>query len=272
MSATADSRVPEVAREEPDDHVAFLGAGPLLAVALGFALIPFRESTSAANLGFAFVILTIVISAFGGRAAGIATALASALSMDFFLTKPYLSLRMDDNHDLVAFVGLAMCGLVAAALGSPQRIAALREARRHAGLVHSALVELEGAGPLEAELARVLEAARHVLPVRALVVRDAHDQCLAASPHQQGLVALPDLIVEGDLLLARGSPPVGLGRRGPPLPAQGARVALMTGNRRLGWLDLWGDGAPAGADSRRALADLARLLAMMVARHRPPAS
>ena len=52
-----------------DDRLAYLGAGPLLAVVLGFALVPLRETVGASNLGFAFVVLTVVISAFGGRAA-----------------------------------------------------------------------------------------------------------------------------------------------------------------------------------------------------------
>ena len=47
--------------------------GPLLAILLGIALIPFRESTTASNLTFAFVVLTIVVAEFGGRTAALAT-------------------------------------------------------------------------------------------------------------------------------------------------------------------------------------------------------
>ncbi|HEV7503188.1 MAG TPA: DUF4118 domain-containing protein, partial [Vicinamibacteria bacterium] len=136
-----------------DDSLVYLGAGPLLAIVLGFALTPFRESTTASNLSFAFVLLTICVAAFGGRGAGVATALVSALSMDFFLTRPYMSLRIQENHDLVAFAGLTVCGLVAASLGSPQRIAALREARAHAQLLQAALSSLETGGPVEPETA-----------------------------------------------------------------------------------------------------------------------
>jgi hypothetical protein len=132
----------------PDDSLVYIGAGPLLAIVLGIALIPFRESITASNLSFAFVVLTVVVAAFGGRSAGVATALASALSLDFFLTRPYLSLRIQENHDLIAFAGLTVCGLVAASLGSPQRIAALRELRAHAQLLHQTLGALEGGGPV----------------------------------------------------------------------------------------------------------------------------
>jgi hypothetical protein len=96
--------------------------GPLAAVVLGACLIPLRELTPAANLTFAFVALTIVVAQFGGRAVGIATALASAISLDFFLTRPYLRLSMEDKHDVVAFLGLAACGVIASALtGHPDR-------------------------------------------------------------------------------------------------------------------------------------------------------
>jgi hypothetical protein len=94
--------------------------GPLAAAVLGVCLIPVRELTPAANLTFAFVALTIVVAEFGGRAAGIATAVASAVSLDFFLTRPYFHLAIEDKHDVVAFLGLGACGLIASALGAPR--------------------------------------------------------------------------------------------------------------------------------------------------------
>jgi hypothetical protein len=94
--------------------------GPVAALVLGACLIPLREMTPAANLTFAFVALTIVVAQFGGRAVGIATALASAVSLDFFLTRPYFRLAIQDKHDVVAFLGLAFCGIIASALGGFQ--------------------------------------------------------------------------------------------------------------------------------------------------------
>ena len=103
------------------DIVYWVG-GPLAAVVLGACLIPLRELTPAANLTFAFVALTIVVAQFGGRAVGIATAVSSAISLDFFLTRPYFRLAIEDKHDVVAFLGLAACGVIASALsGHPDR-------------------------------------------------------------------------------------------------------------------------------------------------------
>ena len=38
--------------------------------------------------------------------------MVSALSLDFFLTQPYLHLAIADKHDLIASLGLAGCGLL----------------------------------------------------------------------------------------------------------------------------------------------------------------
>lgn len=248
-----------------DDSLVYLGAGPLLAIVLGVALTPFRESTTASNLSFAFVLLTICVAAFGGRGAGVATALVSALSMDFFLTRPYMSLRIQENHDLVAFAGLTVCGLVAASLGSPQRIAALREARAHAQLVQQALSSLETGGPVEPEAARLLEQARQILPVRAFVLRDLGDRTVCAAPRQAGLEPIPLQAVAADTLVPRGGSAAAL-RRAPPLAGEGARFALVTHQRQIGWLDFWGDGAPATVSSRQTLTAMARVLGAMLAR------
>lgn len=105
----------------PGDLVYWVG-GPLAGLVLGACLIPLRELTPAANLTFAFVALTIVVAQFGGRGVGIATAVASAVSLDFFLTRPYFRLAIEDKHDVVAFLGLAACGVIASALrGNPER-------------------------------------------------------------------------------------------------------------------------------------------------------
>lgn len=107
------------------DLVYWVG-GPLAALVLGACLIPLRDLTPTANLTFAFVALTIVVAQFGGRTVGIATAVFSAMSLDFFLTRPYFRLAIEDKHDVVAFLGLAACGVIASALsghpdGAPER-------------------------------------------------------------------------------------------------------------------------------------------------------
>jgi K+-sensing histidine kinase KdpD len=103
------------------EELFYLGAGPLVAVLLGVALVPIRELTTASNFTYLFLALIIVVAEFGGRRAAIASAVASTLSLDFFLTQPYLRLEIQGKHDIIAFFGLAGCGLLAAALASPRR-------------------------------------------------------------------------------------------------------------------------------------------------------
>jgi K+-sensing histidine kinase KdpD len=245
-----------------DDELVYLAIGPLFALLLGYALIPLRETIAVSTLSFAFVVLTVVIAAFGGRGAGIATALTSSLSMDFFLTQPYLSLRMDDGRDVIAFAGLTVCGLVAASLGSPQRIASLREMRGVTDALLRGIAELEYAGPLDEQLARVLGAAREVLPVRSLVVRDLADRVVVALPHSAGHEPPTPVVLEADTLLPGG---LQHGLQGAPALADG-RLAITFEHRRLGWLDLRSDGLPATLTSRRALTAVSRVAGAILAR------
>ena len=76
------------------------------AVALGFALTGLRGHASASTLAFVFLALTLVVAEMGGRAPGLAAAVVSALSLNFFLTEPYLSLEIDKPGDVAAFFAL----------------------------------------------------------------------------------------------------------------------------------------------------------------------
>jgi K+-sensing histidine kinase KdpD len=103
------------------DKLIYLGAGPIAAILLGMALVPVRGFTSASNFTFLFLALTILVGEFGGRAAAVATAIAAALSLDFFLTQPYLRLSIDSKHDVIATLGLGGCGILAASLAAGRR-------------------------------------------------------------------------------------------------------------------------------------------------------
>jgi hypothetical protein len=251
---------------EDDDNLIYLGVGPLAAIILGMGLVPLRGVTTASNFTFVFLILTIVVAELGGRWAAVATALCSALSLDFFLTKPYLRLTIDEKHDVIAFVGLAVCGVVAAVLGSSrsERIAS----HKNLELLHAALRQLEGAGPVEPRLTKVLDLSRAALPLSAAVIRDDRGQMVAASDRAHAM-SVPAVILEPEILLAPGTSARDLPRRGPPFSKEGGRLPLVAGNRQVGWLDLWGTGAPANVSSRRTLSDVARLMAVLLAQSRP---
>jgi K+-sensing histidine kinase KdpD len=246
---------------DPETEAIAFAAGIGGALTLGMALIPFRGLTPAANFTFVFMALTIAIAEWGGRRAAIATALTAALSLDFFLTEPYMKLTIAGKDDIIAFLGLGLCGLIAAAFGVGRE--RRRMGLRHLSLVRQSLRHLEEGGPADLAVSEALEAARAVLPVSALVVRDAHGTVLVASPGASARPA-PAKVLRADTLLAEDSVEV-LGRQGPPLPAEGGRLPLVAGRRTIGSLELWGTGSPASPEERRTLTDLARSIAARVA-------
>jgi hypothetical protein len=246
----------------------YLPGGPIAAIVLGMSLVPLRESTNSANFIFAFMVLIIVVAEFGGRWAALATATCSALSLDFFLTQPYLSLRIEGKHDLIAFAGLTVCGLVAAALGSRRddELASRNEIRTHLDLLHAALALAEATTPLKPRLEEVLRACRETLPLAGLVIRAARGGVIAASGRAPEPRPDPALSVLPDTLLTPGVAAAGLPGAGLPFPAGGATLTLEAEGRQVGWLELWGDGTTASLESRRTLSDVARVLASMLAR------
>ena len=253
--------------DDESESLFYLGVGPMAAILLGVALVPLRGLTTASNFTFAFLALTIAVAEFGGRRAAVGTALSSALSLDFFLTEPYLRLAIADKHDVIAFVGLTACGLIAAALGAQrgERIATLTRVRKYKDLMHSVLSEWDAEAPVEPQLEKVLRATRDAFPLSAVVVRDERNTVVASSASRDGLRPVPDAVLGLDTLLPVGISGRDLRRRTLPLPIEGGRIPLVAGNRRLGWLDLWGNGGYASVESRRGLIDVARLIALLLA-------
>jgi len=252
--------------EDESENLFYLGVGPLAAILLGVALVPLRGLTTASNLTFFFLALTITVAEFGGRWAAVATALCSALSLNFFLTEPYRRLAIADKHDIIAFLGLTACGLIAAALGSKrgERIAQLRVARKRLELFHATFAEWNPGLATEPQLEKLLRALREALPLGGLALREHRDHAIATSDAAAGMRSLPETILEADALVPRG-PLSRVTGRGAPLPEAGGRIAVMLGTQQLGWLDVWGNGLPASLDSRRTLADVARLMAVLLA-------
>jgi K+-sensing histidine kinase KdpD len=238
-------------RAAPENEGIALASGALGALFLGIALSPLRGLTPAANFTFAFMALTITVAEWGGRKPAVVTALVSALSLDFFLTKPYLTLSIAHKDDVIAFVGLAACGLIAAAFGSRRERRAT--AHRQLDFLHVALRRLERAGHAEAAIAETLDAARAALPVSAMMVRDA-----------QGRVLVGTASAAGRPSPVRTFAPESLSQDA-ALPADGGRLALVAGNRTLGFLDVWGTGEPMSHEERRTLTALARVLAASLA-------
>ncbi|MFN8017338.1 MAG: DUF4118 domain-containing protein [Acidimicrobiales bacterium] len=94
-----------------DAEVFGAGGGAVAAMAVAGILGSSRAVVSQANAGLVLVLVVIAAAAIGGRFAGVATALAAAVSFDFFLTKPYQSLAIKSGEEVLTTLLLLAAGL-----------------------------------------------------------------------------------------------------------------------------------------------------------------
>jgi K+-sensing histidine kinase KdpD len=94
-------------------RVALAAVCPVVAAV---ALIPVRGHVENSNLALGLVIVVLLSAVVGGRIAGIAASLSSAISFDFFLARPFYSPRITTSNDLQTTVLLAVIGVVAGEL------------------------------------------------------------------------------------------------------------------------------------------------------------
>ncbi len=123
--------------------VAAIGA-PIATAAL---LIPWRSQLDASDNALFLVVVIVAVASTGRRLAAATAALVSALSFDFFLTRPYQSFRITSHSDLITEILLLVVGLAVgelAARGRRHRDAAW-QGRHHLALLHS-VTELAATG------------------------------------------------------------------------------------------------------------------------------
>jgi len=237
--------------------------GVLGSMAIGIALIPLRSLTSASNLAFVFLFFTIVAAELGGRAAGLVTALVSAISLNFFLTEPYLRLTISKPDDVFAFFALAACGLIAAAFGRRRERWSDLAGREGKDLeVVKKLVErLRDGRPLEEVLADL----RHAFGLGAVAIRGAGDRILAAAPPGAS-PGVPETRLTPDTLVPSNETRIRFGVRGVRLPEGGGRLRSRPEADAIA-LDLWeGDARGFSLDEARTLTIAGSILEMELSR------
>lgn len=104
-------------------------------LALGLATAgfwPIKESVGLLNIGLIFLVVVVGATALGGRGPGQTAAVIGFLLFDFFLVPPYLTLAINDLHNILAlFVFLGLSVLVSGLIGRAREEAA--QALRRAG-------------------------------------------------------------------------------------------------------------------------------------------
>jgi hypothetical protein len=108
----------------------------LVSIGAVIALVPLRSNVSAANLALVLVLVVMGVAVLGGRSAGVAAGVVTALAFDFFLTVPYGSFSIHRSDDVLTTVLLAMVGLVGGEL--------VERARRSAADARGRQEQLEG--------------------------------------------------------------------------------------------------------------------------------
>ena len=116
-------------------------------IAAAAVLIPWRSQLDTADTALFLVVVIVAVASTGRRMAAATAALVSALSFDFFLTRPYQSFRITSHSDFITEILLLVVGLAVgelAARGRHHRDAAW-QGRRQMALLHS-VTELAATG------------------------------------------------------------------------------------------------------------------------------
>lgn len=205
-----------------DSEVVGAAVGAIVAMCVAGLLGAVRGEISQANAGLILVLVIIGAAAIGGRWAGGATALAAALSFDFFLTKPYGSLAIKSSQDVVTTLLLFLVGVVVGQFANARwrehdRVEA--GAAEVAGLFRVASLTADGA-----HLIQVLEVVQHEV---GEVLHLEHCRYEV----EPGDATLPELKPDGRI----DAPYIHLGD-GFALPADGFTIAVRANGRNLGWL------------------------------------
>jgi hypothetical protein len=133
---------------DSDGRVLLGGAvGGLAAIAVAAALVSVRDHVAGVNVALVLVLVVLVGAMIGGRRAGVVTAVAAAMSFDFFHTKPYNSLKIASSSDIETTLLLLIVGIAVGEIaGRADRVqTSTREQRRALARVHR-VAQLAAAG------------------------------------------------------------------------------------------------------------------------------
>jgi hypothetical protein len=121
MGATTGRAMAQISDRGQANVLVGLVVAALGPVAVGAILVPFRRDFDNANLALILVLVVVFAAIVGGRRAGAVAAIMATLSFDFFLTRPYLSMKIDSSDDIENVLILLGVGLLVGAVASRGR-------------------------------------------------------------------------------------------------------------------------------------------------------
>lgn len=107
--------------EDSGERGLWVGLGGLLPIGVAMLLVGLRDVMLNANVAIVLTLVVVAVAAAGGRQAGVVAAVSSALSFDFFHTRPYLQLRIASSDDVETTLLLLAVGLAVGHLAARER-------------------------------------------------------------------------------------------------------------------------------------------------------
>ena len=108
-------------KDDNGDRELWIGIGGLLPIGVAMLLVGLRDVMLNANVAIVLTLVVVAVAAAGGRQAGVVAAVSSALSFEFFHTRPYLQLRIASGDDVETTLLLLAVGLAVGHLASRER-------------------------------------------------------------------------------------------------------------------------------------------------------
>jgi K+-sensing histidine kinase KdpD len=194
-----------------------LVGGPLLALALGAATSSIRDQVGASNVGIALACI-VAGAALVSRGAALSTAVAAALTFNFFHTRPYHSLRVHSSRDVAIVALLGGLGLIISDLSAWRR---RRDALAHHHVLASAAPD---------SVAELVAQVHPVAVVWPAVIASILDELGVADC---GLVAEPPANLP---VISRSRGRSMSGDDSFVLPSKGASIEVQNAGTSLGYL------------------------------------
>jgi len=173
----------KLTRQRDGAGVGWAAGGVAVSLLIGILIEPFRRTIGLENVTIVYLATVVVTAAFGGRAAGLFTAVAAALSYDFFLTTPYHSLVIDSPAQVITVALLLATGLAAGLAG---------RARRHLTLAVDEQAELIGLLNTVAQAAADGDNADQIAAERIRRLLDAHRVAIQRT-RDTGMLTIADV-------------------------------------------------------------------------------
>src|SRR3954452_5444083 len=96
----ADSWSMKTPRTAEDRKTLGYVVGGLGMLAVALVLVPFRTDIDHANLALLLVVVVVLAAIVGDRSAAVLAAITATICFDFFLTRPYTSMRIESADDI----------------------------------------------------------------------------------------------------------------------------------------------------------------------------